>query len=77
MNDNDIDNLFKGNVKYFEKETDYHFQLLVNKFQNFTNLLISWYNKDDKFIYLKEIWEKYICLEDLKKLILMKKKKSL
>lgn len=68
MNDEEITNLFQGNIDYFKKEPDYHFKLLISKFKNFTGLLIAWYNQADKFIYLKEIWKKYIWLEDLIKL---------
>ncbi len=68
MNDDIFINLFNGNFKFFEKEENYHFKLLVYKFQNFTPFLIAWYNKSDKIKYLKELWINYICIEDLRNL---------
>lgn len=59
--------LFEGNVTYFEGEKNYHFKLLVYKFQNFAPFLIAWY-KSDKIKYLKELWTEYICIEDLRNL---------
>lgn len=68
MNDKDFEQLFCGNVDHFKEEPNYHFKLLVYKFQNFASFLIAWYNKNDKIIYLKDIWKNYISIGDLRNL---------
>ena len=68
MTDEEIENLFAGNCKYFESESNNQFKMLVYKFQNFSILLFQWYNKTDAMKYLKELWENYICFEDLRNL---------
>ena len=68
MTDEEIENLFAGNCKYFESESNNQFKMLVYKFQNFSILLFQWYNKTETMKYLKELWENYICFEDLRNL---------
>lgn len=68
MTDEEIENLFAGNCKYFESESNNQFKMLVYKFQNFSILLLQWFNKTDTMKYLKELWENYICFEDLRNL---------
>ncbi len=55
MSDEGIQNLFVGDYNYFETESNNQFKMLVSKFQNFSILLLQWYNKDDKMKYLKEL----------------------
>ena len=68
MNDDKFENLFNGNVEYFKEEKNYHFKLLVYKFQNFTPFLMAWFNQSTKIKYLNELWKNYICIEDLRNL---------
>ena len=68
MTDEEIENLFAGNCKYFESESNNQFKMLVYKFQNFSILLFQWYNKTETMKYLKELWKNYICFEDLRNL---------
>ena len=68
MTDEEIEKLFAGDCKYFKSESNNQFKMLVYKFQNFSILLFQWYNKTDTMKYLKELWENYICFEDLRNL---------
>ncbi len=44
---------------------NHHFQFLIAKFNNYHNLLFEWYEDNENYIYLKELWLKNICLEYL------------
>jgi hypothetical protein len=43
----------------------YHFQLLIAKFNNYKNLLLEWYEDNENYKYLKELWLKNISFESL------------
>lgn len=64
FNSEQIQKLFKGdtNYKYPIKNKDI-FKNLLQKFDNFEKLLIKWYEKEENFPYLKELWLRYICIE--------------
>ena len=42
------------------------FRKLCIKFDNFHTILDEWYEKSEYYEYLKEIWTKYPCIENLK-----------
>ena len=66
FNSEQIQNLFKGvkDYKYPVKNRDV-FERLVLKFDNFESLLSKWYEKEENYKYLKQLWLKYIAIEDI------------
>jgi len=75
LNSEAFQNLFQGIP--FKKDAndedgyDYNvknkktFKTLLNKFDNFKIILEAWYNDKKYYQYLKELWSKYICIENL------------
>jgi len=60
-------NMFSGNKNYnYNIRNKIHFNQLVTKFENFKFLLEEWYEDKDTYIYIKQLWEKYISIESLK-----------
>lgn len=61
-------NMFKGNknYKYKIKDIRYHFDFLLDKFDNFRYLLEEWYDDEDKYKYIQELWLNYVSLESLR-----------
>lgn len=61
-----LENLFNGNNNYnYSIKEHYHFDLLIAKFNNFKDLLFEWYEDEENYKYLKELWLKNISLESL------------
>lgn len=59
--------MFYGNKNYnYNIKNKFQFSQLLNKFENFKFLLEEWYEGNDKYIYIKELWEKYISIESLR-----------
>ena len=66
LNTEQFENFFNGIDKYnYKIKMNHHFQLLIAKFNNYHNLLFEWYEDNENYIYLKELWLKNICLEYL------------
>lgn len=61
-----FNNLYNGNTEYDYKILNKNFLRLVEKFDNFSVILLAWETNKDYYPYLQQIWRKYICLEDLK-----------
>lgn len=60
-------NMFYGNKSYdYNIKNKLNFNLLLDKFENFKCLLEEWYEDEEKYDYLKELWEKYISIESLR-----------
>ena len=60
-------NMFSGNKNCnYNIRNKIHFNQLVAKFENFKFLLEEWYEDKDTYIYIKQLWEKYISIESLK-----------
>ena len=60
-------NMFQGNKEYeYNIQNRYHFNLLLDKFNNFSTLLDEWYEEEDKYDYIKQLWLKYISIESMK-----------
>ena len=64
-----FENLFSGEAeyKYNIKKQNFLKKLLI-KFDNFLNILYSWYKEDKYYEYLEELWLKYPSIEDLRAL---------
>jgi len=66
FNKDQLDNLFNGVEQYDYKITmHHHFKLLLSKFNNYEKILNEWYDNDENYKYLKELWLKNISLESL------------
>ena len=68
MDDVSFNKLFNGKKdhKYDIKDkSQYQFENLIDKFNNFSFLLNEWYDAPEYLPYLKEIWSNYIVMEDL------------
>ena len=60
-------NMFQGNKEYeYNIQNRYHFNLLLDKFNNFSTLLDEWYEEEDKYDYIRQLWLKYISIESMK-----------
>lgn len=67
LDSNSFKNMFYGNKNYnYNIKNKFQFSQLLNKFENFKFLLEEWYEENDKYIYIKELWEKYISIESLR-----------
>ena len=68
---NDLDsesfeNLFNGSIDFqYKIKMHHHFKMLIAKFDNFKCLLQEWYEEENNYKYLKELWLKNISLESL------------
>ena len=66
FNSEQFENLFNGIDNYdYKIKMHYHFQLLIAKFNNYKSLLLEWYEDNENYIYLKELWLKNISFESL------------
>lgn len=66
FNSEQFEKLFNGIDNYDYKITmHYHFQLLIAKFNNYKNLLLEWYEDNENYVYLKQLWLKNISFESL------------
>ena len=52
---------YKYKIKNREK-----FDLLLEKFDNFKVLMEEWYDSKEKYHYIKQLWDEYICIESIK-----------
>ena len=67
LDSNSFRNMFYGNKNYnYNIKNKFQFSQLLDKFENFKFLLEEWYEENDKHIYIKELWEKYISIESLR-----------
>lgn len=79
MDSQSFENLFQGipfknkNLNEYDEEGyDYkvknkkNFEKLLDKFDNFSIILEDWYLDEKYYKYLKELWIKYISIENLK-----------
>ena len=66
FNSEQFENLFNGIDNYdYKIKMHYHFQLLIAKFNNYKNLLLEWYEDNENYVYLKQLWLKNISFESL------------
>ena len=67
FNSEQIENLLKGerNYEYPIKNKDIFINLVL-KFDNFEAITLKWYQKEENYKYLKQLWLKYICIEDIR-----------
>lgn len=62
-----IEKLFNGDADYdFNVKNQKIFKKLLDKFENFQNILEQWYKDEKYYEYIKILWSKYPCIEDLK-----------
>jgi len=75
FNSKQIENLLKGerNYEYPVKNKDIFINLVL-KFDNFAEITLKWYQKEENYKYLKKLWLKYIVIEDIR--ILLKEDKN-
>ena len=75
FNSEQIENLLKGkrDYEYPVKNKDIFINLVL-KFDNFEAITLKWYQKEENFKYLKQLWLKYIAIEDIR--ILLKDDKN-
>ena len=67
LDSNSFKNMFCGNKNYnYSIKNKFQFNQLLNKFENFKFLLEEWYEDADTYVYIKELWEKYISIESLR-----------
>jgi len=70
FNYDQIVNLLKGEKDYlYPIKNKNAFNKLVMKFDNFEKLISKWYQKEENYKYLKQLWLKYICIEDIREFI--------
>lgn len=61
-----FENLFNGNNNFkYKIKMHHHFKMLIAKFDNFKCLIQEWYEEENNYKYLKELWLKNISLESL------------
>jgi len=62
-----IEKLFSGDADYdYNVKNKKIFKKLLDKFENFQNILEEWYKDEKYYEYIKILWIKYPCIEDLK-----------
>jgi len=59
LNDEQFNELFEGNTDYkkFNVQNQKNFNQLVAKFDDNKDLIMKWYNKEDYYIFILEIWK--------------------
>ena len=66
FNSEQIQNLFQGERDYkYPVKNKAVFDKLVLKFDNFAIILSKWYEKEENYQYIKQLWLKYIVIEDI------------
>jgi len=65
-----IQNLLNGkrdenNSNIYDVSKKDIFDKLVQKFDNYSKILLKWYEKEDYYKYLKQLWLNYICIEEI------------
>ena len=70
FNSEQIENLLHGErfYEYPIKNKDI-FINLVRKFDNFEKITLKWYQKEENYKYLKQLWLKYISIEDIRPML--------
>lgn len=70
FNSEQIEKLLHGErfYEYPVKNKDIFIDL-VQKFDNFEKITLNWYQKEENYKYLKQLWLKYISIEDIRPLI--------
>ena len=70
FNSEQIENLLNGNKNFVYpiKNLDIFIRLVL-KFDNFSELTLKWYKKEENYKYLKQLWLKYICIEQIRILL--------
>ena len=70
FNSEQIENLLNGNKNFVYpiKNLDIFIRLLL-KFDNFSELTLKWYKKEENYKYLKQLWLQYICIEQIRILL--------
>ena len=67
MNSEDFQSLFEGiDDQEFNVKNKKDFKKLSIKFNNFHVILEEWYQKPKYYAYLKELWTRYPCIENLR-----------
>ena len=71
-----FENMFKGvpfkkkdaneEGYYYAVKNKKEFEKLLNKIDNFSIILEQWYQDENYYKYLQELWKKYISIEELK-----------
>lgn len=70
FNSEQIEKLLKGERNYeFPVKNKDIFNNLVLKFDNFEAITLKWYQKEENYKYLKQLWLQYICIEDIRLLL--------
>lgn len=67
-----IKNLLEGNrenLDIYKIKNKEIFDKLVQKFDNFSPIILKWYENEENYQYLKQLWIKYICIEDINEYI--------
>ena len=66
FNSEQIQKLFQGEKDYnYTAKNKAVFDNLVLKFDNFATILSKWYEKEENYQYIKQLWLNYICIEDI------------
>ena len=63
-----IKNLLEGNIEnidIYQIKNKNVFVKLVQKFDNFSQITLKWYENEENYQYLKQLWINYICIEDI------------
>lgn len=76
LNSEAFENMFKGvpfkkndandEGYYYPVKNKKEFEKLLNKIDNFAIILEQWYQDENYYEYLKELWIKYISIEELR-----------
>ncbi len=69
FNSSQIENLLHGRIQngeinYPVKNANI-FNKLIQKFDNFEKIIEKWYDKEEYYQYIKPLWLKYICIEQI------------
>lgn len=69
FNSEQLEKLLNGErtYQYPVKNKDI-FLKLVLKFDNFAVITLKWYQKEENYKYLKQLWLQYICIEEIRRL---------
>lgn len=65
MNSESFEKLFTGDNDYNYNIENRDFKELGKKFNNYHTIIEEWYENEDDYLYIKELWSPYICIEEL------------